>query len=141
MVLGEGEEVLDSTLSSLVQEMDQEVAGAAQQVARAYGGEVSYEQERIVVQQARVLGVEAGPQIQLAPSRGVQVVPTMHSQVLEVEGARALVCVSEEEAEYDLPNIDGANQEMDGGKLAAANRRSYWLSKGVVTGADDSGDD
>ena len=49
--------------------------------------------------------------------------------------------VSEEEAEYDLPNIDGANQEMDGGKLAAANRRSYWLSKGVVTGADDSGDD
>ena len=49
--------------------------------------------------------------------------------------------VSEEEAAYDVSNLDTVNQERGGGRPEAANRRSYWLSKAMAVGGDDGGGD
>ena len=45
--------------------------------------------------------------------------------------------ITEEEDEYAVSALDGADQEWGGGK---AEKRSYWLSKGMAGGGGDSDD-
>nr|VWP00205.1 2-oxoisovalerate dehydrogenase subunit alpha (EC (Branched-chain alpha-keto acid dehydrogenase E1 component alpha chain) [Ganoderma boninense] len=45
--------------------------------------------------------------------------------------------ITEEEEEYAVSAVDGADQERGGGK---ADKRSYWLSKGLPGGGTDSDD-